>query len=419
MASHHTACRWSVVFRPATRSRSRNAKGSIRRCHQHRGRFSRRRHNSQLRFVGSLSTAASKRPGGDWLCVECGAPSIVWGGRCSACGAEASLELATDSHRHPLGPVRRVGMDPVPLLDYANGKTESGCGDFRHRFQAAVTQPHLREFDVVMGGGILPGSLTLLGGEPGVGKTTLLLQVTAAVAASFLEQDGGSDGRERRVLYATGEETVAQVAQKAARLLGHVDDAFDDQVDRDDGHGGTVTTGGDRGAVDGSGSGSSGDNQQDEHQARLPPNLDVICETSLERLENIINLGEYPLVVIDSVQTCATEGHASPAGSAAQLRNVASRLMHVAKREEVALLLAGHVTKEGGLAGPRLLEHLVDVVLYFEGSDAVVSAATGLRVLRCHKNRFGPTHELGIFSMGERGLVSADEMALVPSSGSK
>lgn len=227
------------------------------------------------------------------------------------------------------------------------------------RMQASKNTPALVEFDVVVGGGLVPGSLVLLGGEPGVGKTTLLLQVAAALA-------GSSDGANPRVLYASGEETVSQIVNKAHRLL------------------------------------VPSDSSDTTEPAHLPGNLDIVCETSVERLEELLEGSAYAVAMIDSVQTCVTNDSVSAAGSVATLRAVADRMMNLAKSNEITLVIAGHVTKDGQIAGPRLLEHLVDVVLYFDGSDGA-SANTGYRLLRCHKNRFGPTDEVGVFAMARDG----------------
>jgi DNA repair protein RadA/Sms len=232
---------------------------------------------------------------------------------------------------------------------------------------ASTTVPGLVEFDVVVGGGLMPGSLVLLGGEPGVGKTTLLLQVAAALARSPPGQP--SDARTPRVLYASGEETVSQIVSKAYRLLG---------------------------------ASRAGSAEGEAAPADLPENLDILSETSVERLEDLLAGSDYAVAMIDSVQTCVTEDSVSAAGSVATLRAVADRMMNLAKSNEITLVLAGHVTKDGQIAGPRLLEHLVDVVLYFDGSDGGTSN-TGYRLLRCHKNRFGPTDEVGVFAMSRAG----------------
>eukprot|EP01043_Picozoa_sp_COSAG02_P034420 COSAG02_NODE_2403_length_8936_cov_7.795519_6_plen_393_part_00 len=309
-----------------------------------------------------------------WACRECGYGTAKWTGRCPSCGASGGdvFEEVDDRRRRgdsrqPQGHSRSGrGADPVSLSELslpATAAPEDGEG----RMRASKTTPALVEFDVVVGGGLMPGSLVLLGGEPGVGKTTLLLQVAAALARS--SPGPAVDATAPRVLYASGEETVSQIVSKAYRLLGP-DPASSVE-----------------------GESALGD---------LPENLDVVSETSVERLEELLAGSDYAVAMIDSVQTCVMEDSASAAGSVATLRAVADRMMNLAKRNEITLVLAGHVTKDGQIAGPRLLEHLVDVVLYFDGSDGGTSN-TGYRLLRCHKNRFGPTDEVGVFAMSRAG----------------
>ena len=311
-----------------------------------------------------------------WACTECGYGAAKWTGRCPACGASGGdvfEQVDTSSQRGRGGRRTATGLaaaqtragsgDPVPLSELSLVSTTDAHGAER-RMRASITTPGLSEFDVVVGGGLVPGSLVLLGGEPGVGKTTLLLQVAAALAGSSGSDD---DDDSPQVLYASGEETVSQIAHKAQRLLAV--------------HSGTT----------------GADDASTAMPLQLPENLHVVCETSVERLEELLSGGDYAVAMIDSVQTCVTEDSTSGAGSIATLRAVADRLMNLAKRSEVALVMAGHVTKDGQIAGPRLLEHLVDVVLYFDGSDGATTN-TGYRLLRCHKNRFGPT---GAFSSFE------------------
>ncbi len=195
------------------------------------------------------------------------------------------------------------------------------------------------EFDRVLGGGLVPGSLVLLGGDPGIGKSTLLAQVCMAMAAS------------KDVLYVTGEESSEQVKLRAERL------------------------------------------------GAIPPNLLVMPEVELSVIMSAIETTMPAMVVVDSIQTMQIDDLSSGAGSVSQVRECATRLMHVAKRTHVPIFLVGHVTKEGTIAGPRVLEHIVDTVLYLEG-DRFHS----YRLLRSVKNRFGSTNEVGVFEMGEEGL---------------
>ena len=212
----------------------------------------------------------------------------------------------------------------------------------------------LGELDRVLGGGLVPGSLVLVGGEPGIGKSTLLLQASAGVAAS----DGGGG----TVLYATGEESAGQVRLRAVRL-GLLDGPAGDRVH-------------------------------------------IVAESEVGRIAEHARTMRPTMLVADSIQTLTTDELDGPAGSVGQVRESALRLMELAKVEGVTVLLVGHVTKDGSLAGPKLLEHLVDAVLGLEGER------TGpLRLLRATKNRFGSTDELGVFAMAEAGLVEVADPA--------
>jgi DNA repair protein RadA/Sms len=224
------------------------------------------------------------------------------------------------------------GSRPVPVGEVA--------ADAAPRFTTGSA-----ELDRVLGGGVLPGSLTLVGGDPGIGKSTLALQCGLNVAASS-----------GRVLYASGEESAQQVRLRAQRL---------------------------------------GD---------LHPRLLVASETNLEAVEGHVRELEPVLLVVDSIQTAYTPGVASAPGSVAQVREGAARLLRLAKSRGVAVLVIGHVTKEGALAGPRVLEHIVDTVLYFEGDRH-----GPFRILRAVKNRFGSTDEIGLFEMRDAGLADVPD----------
>ncbi len=212
----------------------------------------------------------------------------------------------------------------------------------------------IAELDRVLGGGLVPGSLVLLGGEPGVGKSTLLLQAAAGVAR-------GADPA-RSVLYVTGEESAAQVRLRAARL-GLTDSA----------------------------TGSA---------------ISVLADGQVGRITEMARATRPALVIVDSIQTVTVEELDGPAGSVGQVRESALRLMDLAKGEEIAVILVGHVTKDGSIAGPKTLEHLVDAVLDLGGDRAGV-----LRVLRASKNRFGSTEEIGVFELGEGGLTEVADPA--------
>ena len=260
-----------------------------------------------------------------FACTECGTTAGRWLGRCPGCAAFGTLvEELTGRDAEP----KLAAAKPLQRL----GEVEA---DEKARISSGVP-----ELDRVLGGGIVPASLVLVGGEPGVGKSTLLLSALAAVS-----REG------RRALLVTGEESVAQVKLRAARLGG-----------------------------------------SDDVEILAETELDAVCAT-IER--------ERPAVcVIDSVQTLTSSAHGSAPGSVAQVREAANRLMRTAKEHGVATILVGHVTKDGAVAGPRVLEHLVDCVLQFEGDRYHAH-----RILRATKNRFGSTNELGVFEMTGAGLV--------------
>jgi DNA repair protein RadA/Sms len=265
--------------------------------------------------------AAMSRNSFHHVCTECGATSPKWAGRCGGCGGWNTL--VEDLETVPAAPSTRPG--PVRIAD---------VGDEGGR----PSSTSITELDRVLGGGLLPGSVTLLGGEPGVGKSTLLLQLLARWSGP--------------ALYVTAEESAQQVKRRAQRL----------GADRDD--------------------------------------LWVHAETSLDHIVAAIGDITPELVVVDSIQTVVDGAVGSLPGSVAQVRGCAQRLVNEAKERGIAVVLVGHVTKDGGLAGPRVLEHVVDTVLQFEGDRH-----HALRLLRATKHRFGPTNELGLFEMGSTGLT--------------
>jgi DNA repair protein RadA/Sms len=274
-----------------------------------------------------------------FVCTECGTQQPRWLGRCPGCGAWQSLV------EEPVG-----GADGAAAADLLAGAAEH-AGEARavalREVPADETQrvaTGLSELDRVLGGGIVPGSVILVGGEPGIGKSTLCLQLALAL-----------EERSLGVLYVTGEESLEQVRLRAARL------------------------------------GALGDR------------ILAIAETRVEALAKPWREAAPALVLVDSVQTLRTERVESAPGSVAQVRECAALLAATAKTHGTALVLVGHVTKEGTLAGPRVLEHLVDVVLSFEGERA-----HPFRLLRATKNRFGSTQEVGVFTMGERGLEAVE-----------
>ena len=282
-----------------------------------------------------------------YVCQSCGEAFLRWEGQCRTCGSWNSLveTLVREPSRaaqaaRARGPSAPAGVGaPVALADVADADVP------RHA-------TGIGEFDRVLGGGLVPGSLVLVGGEPGVGKSTLLLQVAAGLAVSAAASGGW-------VLYASGEESAAQVRLRASRL----------------------------GLLAGI-SGSA---------------VRVVAESEVGRVVELARTARPSLLVVDSIQTATIEELEGPAGSVGQVRESALRYMELAKGDGIAVVLVGHVTKEGNLAGPKTLEHLVDAVLALEGER---SAA--LRLLRASKNRFGSTEEVGVFEMGELGL---DEVA--------
>ena len=278
-----------------------------------------------------------------YRCTECGHEHAKWVGRCEGCGewnsvAEepvASRRAGTAEGRKG-GTFRPAARPPARLRDIATGPLQ--------RWRTGID-----EFDFVLGGGIVPGSMILIGGEPGIGKSTLLLQ-----AAARLETAG------RTVLYASGEESPDQIRLRAERLTE------------------------DAGAVH------------------------VLGETRLEAIIGAASAVSADVVVIDSIQTVYTETLESAPGNVGQVRECSGQLMRFAKESGTAVIVVGHVTKGGGIAGPKTLEHIVDTVLYFEGEVTL-----DYRLLRTTKNRFGSVDELGVFSMTERGLVAVPNPSAV------
>ena len=267
------------------------------------------------------------KPKTRYTCTECGGEAPKWQGQCPHCGVWNTLveTMATPAAAR-FESVAGARSTVTPL---ASVKPQAS-------FRIATG---LEEFDRVLGGGLVPGGVILLGGDPGIGKSTLLLQAGAALGALH------------RTLYVTGEESAEQIALRAHRL-------------------GLVNA-----------------------------PIELLAEVQLEAIVAAINALAPEIVVIDSVQTVYTEALASAPGSVAQVRECAAQLTRLAKQRGVIVLFVGHVTKEGAIAGPRVLEHIVDTVLYFEGDPH-----SSFRLVRAIKNRFGAANELGVFAMTERGL---------------
>lgn len=320
-----------------------------------------------------------------FVCRQCGAAQTRWAGKCPACNEWNSLEervvrgLTEDKHR-PLIP-----RDEDAPLVIALSEVQP---DDTRRYSSGIS-----EFDRVLGGGIVPGSAILIGGDPGIGKSTLLLQVGHALACSG-----------RKTLYITSEESLGQTRLRAERLeIGGEAGIRPSAQDADNptptgrrGHSDGSTPAGRRGHSAGNTpAGRRGHSAPDVGQS---PML-VAAQANLDIISNTIQQVQPDVVVVDSIQMVYRPDLTSSPGSAAQLRDAAARLIWLAKQLNFALILVGHVTKEGAIAGPKILEHLVDCVAYFEG-DRFHSH----RLVRAIKNRFGSTDELGIFEMTDGGL---------------
>lgn len=266
-----------------------------------------------------------------FVCTECGALYLQWSGRCAECGEWNTLQQTLKNKNNQGSSNLGVG--------YAGEQSaikKLGDIDFTENERLPTS---INEFDRVLGGGLIAGSVVLIGGDPGIGKSTLLLQILGYLAA------------QNQVLYVTGEESMQQVGIRAQRL----------QLSTQD--------------------------------------LSLMTETHVETILDKAATHKPKILVIDSIQTIFTDSVNSAPGSVSQLRESASQLVRFAKTHHVALFLVGHVTKEGAIAGPRVLEHIVDTVLYFEGEKG-----SRFRLIRAVKNRFGAANELGVFAMTDQGL---------------
>jgi len=267
----------------------------------------------------------------NYSCKQCGALSPKWAGQCGDCGAWNSFSEVVVNK--PVSHPRFVSYSGDKSGEQIERLSDVVCTD-QERIPSG-----LQELDRVLGGGLVPGSVTLIGGDPGIGKSTLLLQSLTALS------------EELSVLYVTGEESKQQVSMRAHRL----------------------------------------DLPGDE--------LQLLTETSIEKMLTIASKTKPQIMAVDSIQTVYTDAIQSAPGSVSQVRESAAQLVRYAKQTNTSLFLVGHVTKEGTLAGPRVLEHMVDTVLYFEGESS-----SRYRVIRAIKNRFGAVNELGVFAMTEKGL---------------
>jgi len=313
-----------------------------------------------------------------YVCQSCGARTRQYFGRCSGCGGWNTLveqaTVPTDSRR------RR----PVAAADAPSGDGGGGRARRSEPIDAVGDRPLQRlasgygELDRVLGGGLVPGSLVLLGGDPGIGKSTLLLQCARTMAAA------------QSVLYVSAEESAQQVKLRWRRLA----EEGQDSPSFPPGSSGAPRSSGDGPGRHGAAA------LEDAETTSAPSGLQLLAETDLELVLQELEALRPAVAVIDSIQALHDGELGSAPGSVAQVRECAAALQRIAKRQHTALLLVGHVTKEGLLAGPKVLEHLVDAVLTFEG-DRFASH----RLLRAVKNRFGATHELGVFEMRGSGLV--------------
>lgn len=260
-----------------------------------------------------------------YRCVECGYSSVKWMGRCPSCGAWESFKQ-DQAEKESTKSKRKASLSPI-------------SGDFSKK------EPRIKtgtpEFDRILGGGLVEGSVVLLAGEPGIGKSTILLQLANQIAEN------------KNVVYATGEESFKQVALRAKRL---------------------------------------GVTQKE---------LLLVSETDVLSILNAVRESKPSLLIADSVQAFSIEDIQSAPGSLVQVREVTSLLVDFAKKTGIPVIMIGHVTKQGNIAGPKVLEHMVDTVLYFEGDSSNI-----FRIIRTTKNRFGPTNEIGVFEMTDRGLIA-------------
>lgn len=272
-----------------------------------------------------------------FFCKECGFESAKWLGQCPGCRSWNTFveeKISVGDRKH--SSVRKEAEEPTSILKVTTA-------------DESRIKTHIGELDRVLGGGIVKGSLVLVGGDPGIGKSTILLQMCRNLVAN----DTG-------VLYVSGEESKSQIKMRAERL---------GELDKD---------------------------------------MLLLCDNDIDNIINGVRKTKPEVVVIDSIQTMLVEEVGSAPGTVTQVREVTARLMQLAKQEDIAIFIVGHVTKEGTVAGPRTLEHMVDCVIYFEGDRN-----NGFRVLRGVKNRFGSTNEIGVFTMTDKGLSEVDNPSML------
>ena len=278
----------------------------------------------------------AKKKSSTFECQHCGEQSAKWLGKCPSCGGWDSFIELSREQIEVVKQVAKLSSEPSKATPITQIEQDNVT-----RFST-----NNEEFDLVLGGGVVPGSLTLIGGSPGVGKSTLLLKIAGNLAKSG-----------KKVLYVSGEESGGQIKMRANRLGANEDDLF------------------------------------------------LLSEISLEAINDELLRQDYEVAIIDSIQTIYSDKLTSAPGSVSQVREITFELMRKAKENEIAMFIIGHITKDGSIAGPRVLEHMVDTVLYFEGESS-----KEIRMLRGFKNRFGSTSEIGIFEMTQNGLESAKDI---------
>jgi DNA repair protein RadA/Sms len=270
-------------------------------------------------------------------CQHCGLTTPKWMGKCTNCGAWDSFVELSEHQQEVVKQTKSTSSASAKAISI-NDIVE----DEVYRYSSLDV-----ELDGVLGGGVVPGSLTLIGGSPGVGKSTLLLKIGANIAST-----------DKNVLYVTGEESASQIKLRSNRLKANMQSLY------------------------------------------------LLSEIRLEQVLVELENRSYDFLIIDSIQTLYSENISSAPGSVTQVRQITFELMRIAKEKNIAIFIIGHITKEGSIAGPRVLEHMVDTVLYFEGDSS-----QELRILRGFKNRFGPTSEIGVYEMKAEGLVSATDVS--------
>lgn len=276
-----------------------------------------------------------------YVCGQCGYETSKWNGKCPSCGEWNTFEEVNVAVGPSLS--ARAGQTVRDISCNITGVAEVDASYDEIRYKTGLS-----ELDRVLGGGLVKGSMVLLGGEPGIGKSTILLQI-----CSFL-------GKDHTILYVSGEESLRQIKLRADRL---------------------------------------GVNS---------PNLYLLAENDCESICGVIVKQKPEIVIIDSIQTMSMAQLNSTQGSVTQVRECTNMFMHTAKSEEIPMLIVGHVNKDGAIAGPKVMEHIVDCVLYFEGQRTL-----SYRILRAAKNRFGSTNEIGVFEMGDKGLLQVENPSML------